>query len=85
MKTASHFHEWTKTWMGCPCPVNSVPLGEAVANVNSKLKNSSRELTACTRCRFYSLVTKHPAAHRADIRWAQVGPAWWPPEHLSRS
>lgn len=77
MKTASHYHKWTTTWMGLSLPKTTLcPSEKQFATMNFKFKEESVQT-------LQSLQTSWPSTQlptRASIRWPQVGPARWPPE-----
>lgn len=64
MKTASHYHKWTKTWMGLSLPHTTVcPSEKQFTTMTSKFKEGSQELAAAYRQLYAGLMTKYTAAH----------------------
>lgn len=83
MKTASHYHKWTTTWMGLSLPKTTLcPSEKQFTTMNFKLKEGSQELTVCKHCRVYrphDQVHSYPPGLVSDShRWAL------PSDHQSR-
>lgn len=62
MKTASHYHKLTKTWMGLSLSRTTVCPSEKQFTT-MKFKEGSQELVAVYRQLYAGLVTKYTAAH----------------------
>lgn len=74
MKTASHYHKWTTTWMGLSLPKTTLcPSEKQFATMNFKFKEESQELTVYKHCRVYM---PHDQVHNCPPGLVSDGHRW---------